>query len=403
MIILGIESSCDETAAALVEDGTVVISSVVSSQIAVHHKYGGVVPELASRMHIESILPVVMDAVESAGITLDDIDGVAVTRGPGLIGALLVGFSFAKAFAWSRSIPWTGVNHLEGHIYSVLLTDEPPQFPFVILLASGGHTNLYNVTSPDEFELMGQTRDDAAGEAFDKVAKMLGLGYPGGAVIEKLAQKGDPYSIAFPKSYLEQDSFDFSFSGVKSAVARYIHDIQNAKIAIDSNNIHSEHGLAGNMDSERKIDSHISHHHISIDQNVAADIAASFQESVTEVLSQKLISAALNKGVRNIAVAGGVAANSALRKKILSRINGSDSITFKGATSKKGTPCISQTSDKQSDKKGALISVGDLKLHMPPISLCGDNAAMIAARGYRMIKSGRLCNLDHDVFSRTRI
>ncbi|MBF0468729.1 MAG: tRNA (adenosine(37)-N6)-threonylcarbamoyltransferase complex transferase subunit TsaD [Desulfamplus sp.] len=417
MIILGIESSCDETAAAVVEDGTVILSSVVSSQIAVHHKYGGVVPELASRMHIESIIPVVMDAVESAGITLDDIDGVAATRGPGLIGALLVGFSFAKAFAWARSIPWTGVNHLEGHIYSVLLSDDPPEFPFVILLASGGHTNLYSVTSADQFELMGQTRDDAAGEAFDKVAKMLGLGYPGGAVIEKLAQKGDPHSIAFPKSYLEQDSFDFSFSGVKSAVARYIHDLEdhsgNSSAVMDRNNTDSESRLAGDIDSERKTDSDTkngnnhTHSHGSIDENTAADIAASFQEAVTEVLSHKLVGAALNKGVRNIAVAGGVAANSALRRKLLSCINAADPKGLKGVSKdlQEGTASRSVTSSvsQASGKKGSSITAGDLKLHMPPLSLCGDNAAMIAARGYTMIKDGRLCHLDHDVFSRTRI
>jgi len=222
MIILGIESSCDETAAAVVEDGCIIRSSIVSTQIEVHHKYGGVVPELASRMHMEAILPVVTEAIETAGITMDDIDGVAATRGPGLVGALLVGFSFAKAFAWARGLPWIGVNHLEGHIYSVFLGETPPSLPFVILLASGGHTNLYHVTSANDFELMGQTRDDAAGEAFDKVAKMLGLGYPGGAIIEKLAEKGNPGKIRFPRSYLDKEGFDFSFSGLKSAVARHL-------------------------------------------------------------------------------------------------------------------------------------------------------------------------------------
>lgn len=352
MLILGIESSCDETAAAVVEDGRVILSSVVSSQVDVHHKYGGVVPELASRMHIESITPVVTDAIKSANITLDKISGVAATRGPGLIGALLVGFSFAKSFAWARGIPLTGVNHLEGHIYSVLLSDDPPEFPFVILLASGGHTNLYYVTSYNQFTLMGQTRDDAAGEAFDKVAKMLGLGYPGGAVIEQLAKKGDPAAISFPKSYLEKDSFDFSFSGIKSAVARYIH----------------EHG---------------------VDQE--ADIAAAFQDSVVDVLAQKLINAALSKGVKNIAVAGGVAANSALKEKILSYI----SSDFKVSSSFSSSNFSSNSSKSLASK--------NLKLHLPPISLCGDNAAMIAARGYQMLKDGNLCNLEHDVFSRTRI
>lgn len=355
MIILGIESSCDETAAAVVEDGKIIRSSVVSSQIAVHHKYGGVVPELASRMHIEAIAPVVMDAVASAGITMDQIEGVAATRGPGLIGALLVGFSFAKAFAWARGVPFAGVNHLEGHIYSVLLTEDPPQFPFVTLLASGGHTNLYCVTSPDEFELMGQTRDDAAGEAFDKVAKMLGLGYPGGAVIEKLAQKGDPSSIDFPKPFLEKDSFDFSFSGLKSAVARYIHD------------------NGANIDGR-----------ILPDESMAADIAAAFQDSVTEVLSHKLINAALSRGVRHIAVAGGVAANSALKKRLTSYINSKNHFISTSGSS------------------GA-VNISNLKLHIPPPALCGDNAAMVASRGHKMILDGHLCSLEHDVFSRTRV
>ncbi|MBF0302067.1 MAG: tRNA (adenosine(37)-N6)-threonylcarbamoyltransferase complex transferase subunit TsaD [Desulfamplus sp.] len=366
MIILGIESSCDETAAAVVEDGKFILSSVVSSQVDVHHKYGGVVPELASRMHIESIIPVVSDAIKSADITINKIDGVAATRGPGLIGALLVGFSFAKSFAWSRGIPLTGVNHLEGHIYSVLLSDVPPEFPFVILLASGGHTNIYYVTSYNKFELMGQTRDDAAGEAFDKVAKMLGLGYPGGAVIERLALQGDPSVITFPKSYLEKDSFDFSFSGIKSAVARYIHEHGGSRLS----------DVAGN-DSLRS--------GCGCNKNIAADIAAAFQESVIDVLAQKLINAALNKGVKHIAVAGGVAANSALKRKLLSYIHSSD---FGGSSS---------------GKSGAPNRIKDLKLHLPPISLCGDNAAMIAARGYQMIKDENLCHLEDDVFSRIRI
>ena len=269
MIILGIESSCDETAAAVLEDGKYIRSSVVASQVDVHHKYGGVVPELASRMHIESIVPVVTEAVHKAGITIDQIDGVAATRGPGLIGALLVGFSFAKAFAWARKIPCTGVNHLEGHIYSVLLNEHPPEFPFVILLASGGHTNLYHVTSFNDFELMGQTRDDAAGEAFDKVAKMLGLGYPGGIVIEELAKKGSPNKIVFPRPFLDKDEFDFSFSGLKSAVARYVNEAWDHETSC------------------------------------VADIASGFQQSVMDVLSFKLIHAALKRGVSDIALAGG--------------------------------------------------------------------------------------------------
>jgi len=333
MIILGIESSCDETAAAVVEDGCIIRSSIVSTQIEVHHRYGGVVPELASRMHMEAILPVVIEAIETAGITMDDIDGVAATRGPGLVGALLVGFSFAKAFAWARGLPWTGVNHLEGHIYSVFLGKTPPSLPFVILLASGGHTNLYHVTSANDFELMGQTRDDAAGEAFDKVAKMLGLGYPGGAIIEKLAEKGNSGKIRFPRSYLDKAEFDFSFSGLKSAVARHLQQREE-----------------------------------ELSPGDVADIAASFQAAVLDVLSFKLLNAAKVKGCATVALAGGVSANTALGRRVA----------------------------RDAAAQG-------MTLALPPRSLCGDNAAMIAARGHRLIKDGTLCQLDHDVFSRTRM
>lgn len=277
MIILGIESSCDDTAAAVVRDGAEILSSVVSSQIAVHNPYGGVVPELASRKHIEAIVLVVREALERAGINQDDLDAVAATQGPGLVGSLLVGFSFAKAFAFTRGLPWVGVNHLEGHINSVFLSADPPLFPFVALLASGGHTALYHVSAHCEMELMGQTRDDAAGEAFDKVAKMLGLGYPGGVVIDKMAPTGDATKIAFPRAYLNKAAFDFSFSGIKTAVRRYLQ-INQATY-------------------EREI----------------ADIVAGFQEAVVEVLAYKLVAAAKNKGCGHIALVGGVAANTRLR------------------------------------------------------------------------------------------
>ncbi|MFO7749056.1 MAG: tRNA (adenosine(37)-N6)-threonylcarbamoyltransferase complex transferase subunit TsaD [Desulfobacteraceae bacterium] len=332
MIVLGIESSCDETAAAVVKDGTIVLSSIISSQVKVHHKYGGVVPELASRMHIEAVSYVVHQAIDKAGISKEQIEGVAATRGPGLIGALLVGFSFAKAFAWARNLPMAGVNHLEGHIYSVLLGDEQPRFPFVALLVSGGHTNLYHVRSRNDFELLGQTRDDAAGEAFDKVSKMLGLGYPGGAVIEELARKGDPAAIDFPRSFLGKESLDFSFSGLKSAVARHIHD----------------HGISG--------------------EKAMADIAAGFQAAVFDVLAQKSVAAAKSRHCRSVAVAGGVAANSALAEKL----------------------------GRDTHRSG-------IKLYLPPRELCGDNAAMIAARGDRLIRDNCLVRLDHDVFSRNKI
>ena len=211
MIILGIETSCDETAAAVCADGTRILSSVVSSQIALHHPYGGVVPELASRKHIEAIVPVVASAIDQAGLTQTDLDAIAVTQGPGLIGSLLVGFTFAKAQAYALGIPWVGVNHLEGHINSVFLAPDPPPFPLWRLLASGGHTGLYHVTSHTRMDLMGQTRDDAAGEAYDKVAKMLGLGYPGGGVIDELSRQGDPDRVRFHAALSGQKRFRFQF------------------------------------------------------------------------------------------------------------------------------------------------------------------------------------------------
>jgi len=280
MIVLGIETSCDETAAAVVADGRRILSSVVSSQVAVHRPFGGVVPELASRKHIEAIVPVVRQALSEGGISHAELEAVAVTQGPGLIGSLLVGFSFAKAFAMVRGLPWIGVSHLEGHINSVFLESDPPAFPFTTLLASGGHTSIYHVTSHTQFDLMGQTRDDAAGEAFDKVAKMLGLGYPGGGIISKLAQEGDPTRIPFPRSYLDRSGFDFSFSGLKTAVGRYVRD--------------HFRDLAARI----------------------PDIAAGFQEAVVEVLADKVIEAAIYKNCNRIALVGGVAANNRLREKV---------------------------------------------------------------------------------------
>jgi len=331
MIVLGIESSCDETAAALVQDGRIILSSVIASQVDVHCLYGGVVPEIASRMHIESLVPVVDEAIKKAGVCLSDIGGVAATQGPGLIGALLVGFSFAKAFAFARHLPFAGINHLEAHIYSLFLMDDPPEFPFIALVVSGGHTNIYHVTSPSHFELMGRTRDDAAGEAFDKVAKMLGLGYPGGPVIEKHSLIQNP-DILFPRTLLEKDSFDFSFSGLKSAVARYIHD-----------------------------------HDVSSDHEKAR-VAASFQNAVIDVLSQKLIHAALFKKCSRIGISGGVSANR----------------TFVGILSKKAAS-------------------HRIRTFTPPLELCGDNAAMVAARGYTLIQQGNLTSLEDDVYSRPKI
>ena len=278
-IILGIETSCDETAAAVTSGGHTILSNVVWSQVAIHHPYGGVVPELASRKHMEKIVPVVEKALTVAGADSNSIDGVAVTCGPGLVGALLVGLSFAKAFAYARGLPLTGVNHLHGHIAAVYFEPDPPPFPFVALLASGGHTNLYYVAGPMEFEHMGQTRDDAAGEAFDKVAKILGLGYPGGMVIDQLSQQGDPDRIRFPRAFLDKTGFDFSFSGLKTAVARYVQ---------------------GDNEGRKRI----------------PDIAAGFQEAVVDVLVQKGISAAKAKACQYLALVGGVASNCRLRERI---------------------------------------------------------------------------------------
>ncbi|MFP4451780.1 MAG: tRNA (adenosine(37)-N6)-threonylcarbamoyltransferase complex transferase subunit TsaD [Desulfobacterales bacterium] len=279
MKIIGIETSCDETAAAVVKNGTRILSSVVASQIEVHREYGGVVPELASRRHIEVIAPVVSRALEDAQITARELDGVSVTQGPGLVGALLVGFSFARAYAYALDLPWTGVDHLHGHLSSVFLSKPAPDFPFAALLASGGHTGIYLVDSHTDFKCLGHTRDDAAGEAFDKVAKMLNLGYPGGQVISQLAEVGNPEKIRFPRAYLDKDAFDFSFSGIKTAVKRHIET-------------HEDY-----------------HFHLT-------DIAAGFQAAVVDVLADKLILAAEKHNCTRIALVGGVAANAALRKKI---------------------------------------------------------------------------------------
>jgi len=279
MIVLGIETSCDETAAAVVRDGRDVLSSVVASQVAVHKPFGGVVPELASRRHMEAIVPVVNEALEQAGLDLKGIEAVAVTQGPGLVGALLVGFNFARALAFARGLAWVGVNHLQGHVQALFLEPDPPDYPFVCLLASGGHTSIYHVAGPTALEPMGQTLDDAAGEAFDKVAKALGLGYPGGGIIEALARNGDPSRIRFPRPCLDKEGFDFSFSGIKTAVNRYIQTQQPRNGAV-------------------------------------ADVAAAFQEAVVEVLGAKLIAAARSRGCTRVALVGGVAANGRLREHI---------------------------------------------------------------------------------------
>ena len=284
MLLLAIESSCDETAAAVLQDGITLLSSVVDSQILVHSPYGGVVPELASRRHIETIYPVVDQALKQAAIRLDQLDVIAVTQGPGLVGSLLIGMSFAKAIAYVENLPCIGVNHMAGHLLSVFLGDDHPSFPYIALVASGGHSSLYLVDDSLSYKQIGQTRDDAAGEAFDKVAKLLSLGYPGGPIISEKAEKGNPEAVSFPRAWLENDSLDFSFSGVKTAVVNYV-----------------------NKAKQKEEELHIS------------DICASFQEAVADVLVEKTIRAAKKSGVSQIVLAGGVGANQRLREHLTLR------------------------------------------------------------------------------------
>jgi N6-L-threonylcarbamoyladenine synthase len=278
MIVLGIETSCDETAAAVVDGGRKVLASIVASQDDVHAPYGGVVPELASRRHLEVLVPVVRRALETAGMGLDDVDGFAVTHGPGLVGSLLIGCSAAKAIAYARRRPLVAVNHLEGHIYAAFLEGEPPAHPFLALVVSGGHTALYLAREPRRYECVGQTRDDAAGEAFDKVAKLLGLGFPGGPAVERVARTGDPRAIAFPTANMSDRAPGFSFSGIKTAVSLHVR-------------------RAGPLGPAQ-----------------VADVAASFQATAVKMLVRETTKAARRSGVRRIVLTGGVAANTALRR-----------------------------------------------------------------------------------------
>ena len=281
MLVLGLESSCDETAAAVVEDGRVARSDVIASQIEVHHRYGGVVPELASRAHVVNVVPVLDEALERAGVTLDDIDGIAVTSGPGLVGALLVALQAAKSIAYVRGLPLIGVHHLEGHLSAINLEPNRPPMPHLALVVSGGHTSLIRVRDAGDLEQLGATRDDAAGEAFDKVAKLLGLGYPGGVVIDRLAKTGDPRAIPFPRAMTKRSTGDdFSFSGLKTAVLNHVR----------------AHGTPEGQGLN--------------------DLCASFQASVVEVLVRKTRSAARREGIEHVQICGGVAANSALRAEM---------------------------------------------------------------------------------------
>ena len=329
MLVLGIESSCDETAAAIVRDGREIVSSVISSQIDLHRPWGGVVPELASREHLDKIEPVVGEALELAAVSLTEIDAIAVTQGPGLIGSLLVGVCYAKSLAYALNIPYVGVNHIEGHVYSVVFENPEVQYPALALIVSGGHTNIFYIPTQGAYKVVSRTRDDAAGEAFDKVAKMLGLGYPGGPVIEKLAKEGDPGKVKFTKAKISDGRPDLSFSGLKTAVARYVRE----------NNIEP----CSNGDEPSQ---------------AINDLAASFQAAVVTALVHTLEKIAKELNPKTLIVAGGVACNLALKT------------AAENAGGRLGLP-----------------------VYFPSKNLSTDNAAMIAAAGYFHLEAGETADL----------
>ena len=284
MRVLAIDTSCDDTGAAVISNGREILSNIVSSQNSIHEKYGGVVPELASRKHIEMIVPIVNEALGTARVKLEELDGIAVTQGPGLIGSLLVGLSFAKSLSFATSLPLVGVNHIEGHLAAIFLEEKPPPFPFIGLVVSGGHTSLFRVNGFGDYGMLGQTRDDAAGEAFDKVAKLLRLGYPGGPIVDELSREGNPKAIRFPRPSLSKNSLDFSFSGLKTAVVNFVKG-------------HPE--PAGGYP-----------------RDLVRDVVSSFQEAVVDVLVKKTLEAAEHQGLKRIVLSGGVAANRRLRQRI---------------------------------------------------------------------------------------
>ncbi len=322
--ILAIESSCDETSAAVVVNGREVLSNVIASQIDTHKKYGGVVPEVASRMHIEAISGVVEEALKEANVTLDKIDAIGVTYGPGLVGALLVGLQFAKGLSFATKKPLIGVNHIEGHICANYIQHKELKPPFVSLVVSGGHTFIVHVKDYGNYEVIGQTRDDAAGEAYDKVARALGLGYPGGPKIDKLAKEGNPKAIAFPKANFHEETLDFSFSGVKSAVLNYLNKCKMQNIEVNK-----------------------------------ADVAASFQYAVIDVLKENVLMTCKKRNVKTIAIAGGVASNSSLRETLI----------------------------KEASKRG-------IEVLFPAPILCTDNAAMIGSAAYFNFVNGKISDLN---------
>ena len=326
MLILGIETSCDETGVALVEDGVNILADEIASQIPLHARFGGVVPEIASRAHLDVIAPLLRAALSKANRELADVDAIAVTVGPGLVGSLLVGLSFAKSLAYVEERPLVPAHHLEGHIYANSLGGDGPEFPFVALVASGGHTDLIECRAPLEYRILGRTRDDAAGEAFDKVAKILGLGYPGGPAIEKAAVDGDPTAFDFPRPMLapkglDTGGLDFSFSGLKTAVLYCVDDLKQAKSAADW----------------------------------TADVAASFQAAVADVLAEKARRAVASTGSERLALAGGVIANKLVRETVRARAG--------------------------------------CEVFAPPPSLCVDNGAMIAAVGFHRLRAGHIADL----------
>lgn len=333
LLVLGIESSCDETSAAVVLNGREILSNVISSQIDIHKKYGGVVPEIASRKHVELIVPVIREALNTANKTLDDIDVIGVTCGPGLVGALLVGVSAGKAIAFSKHKPLVGVHHIKGHIYANYLQHKELEPPFICLVASGGHSHIVFVRDYENFEILGQTRDDAAGEAFDKIARAVGLGYPGGPLIDKYAKDGNSDAINFPRIYFKDKSLDFSFSGLKTSVLNYLNIAKQKNEPIN-----------------------------------VPDVCASFQQAVVDVLVHNTLTCAKNNNITKIALAGGVASNSALRKTLFE------------SCEKLGYTC-----------------------YYPNPILCTDNAAMIACAAYYGYMNGNVSNLSLNAYPSLRL
>lgn len=333
--LLGIETSCDETAAAIVRNGRSIESNIVASQVDLHRKYGGVVPEIASRAHIERLDAVIEEAFSSAGCKPGEVDAVAVTNRPGLVGALLIGVTAAKTLSWAWGKPLVAVDHIQAHAYSPAMEVDQPPWPAIALIVSGGHTSLFSIQSPTSIELLGATTDDAAGEAFDKVATILGLPYPGGPEIERVALSGDPKAVDFPRSMLGPDSLDFSFSGIKTAVLYHVHG----------------HGkTSGGLEKLSR-------------QNIA-DIAAGFQQAVIDVLVKKTMLAVAKTGLSTVVLGGGVAANRALRAALEAE-------------------CAQRR----------------LGFHAASMPLCTDNAAMIAGLGYHLLQSGQTADLDIDAYA----